>query len=276
MSPGNFSGPRLNKSRRPSVTGKAELSLCLGKRYFVTAMKAVLVSALLLSFFLPASAQVKRAERKTLLDRDPDVIHLAEHVKKPIELRVIKEAPVFSDKNAATKLGTLQPDQTVILEAMTDKAYKVRGQGEKHGVSGWVGPQFFASKDPNFVENLKKLHHRQLEVQALIDEKKVAIGMTSEEVSKSRGAPTKTQVKQTDKGQTGRWEYIEYEQVSHFNYVRDPLSGQVFRQLSHVTQEEKNKTSVEFENGVVSALEESEQHSASPVKIVVPPVVFVW
>ena len=79
-------------------------------------MKAALVPALLLSLFLPASAQVKRVERKSLIDRDPDVVHLAEHVQKPIELRVLKEAPVFSDKNGKNRLGTLKADQTVVLE----------------------------------------------------------------------------------------------------------------------------------------------------------------
>ena len=239
-------------------------------------MKAALVPALLLSLFLPASAQVKRVERKSLIDRDPDVVHLAEHVQKPIELRVLKEAPVFSDKNGKNRLGTLKADQTVVLEAMTEKAYKVRGEGTRHGISGWVGPHAFASKDPDFVENLKKLHKRQLEVQELIDNKELAIGMTPEEVSKSLGSPTKTRVKQTERGQSGRWEYVDYEQVTHYNYVRDPISGQVFRQVSHVTQVEKGKTVVEFQGGVVTSLEESAQDTSSPVKIIVPPLVFVW
>jgi len=255
---------------------KCGVSLRAPKRYLPQVMKAVLLSSLLLSLLLPLSAQTKRPERKTLIDRDPDVVHLAEHVKNPIELRVIKDATVFSDKNGKTKLGVLVADQTVVLEAMTAKAYRVRGKGEKNGIAGWVGPQFFASKDPNFVENLKKLHKRQLEVQALIDEKEVAIGMTSEEVEKSRGAPTKTQVKKTEKGESGRWEYVDYEVISHYNYVRDPYNGQVYRQFAYSTQEERNKTVVEFENGVVSSLEESEQRHNSPVKIVVPPVVFIW
>jgi hypothetical protein len=239
-------------------------------------MKSALVSALLLSLLLPVSAQTKRAERKSLIDRDPDVVHLAEHVKEPVELQVVKDAPVFSDKNGKSKIGIIKADQTVVLEAMTERAYKVRGQGAKNGISGWVGPGAFSSKDPNFVENLKKLHSRQLEVAALIEEKQIAVGMTPDEVSQARGNPTKTSVKQTEKGQTGRWEYIDFEQVQHYSYRRDPVSGQVFRQLSHVTQEEKGKTVVEFENGVVSSLEESEQRRGAPVKIIVPPVVFVW
>ncbi|MEK7953930.1 hypothetical protein [Luteolibacter soli] len=239
-------------------------------------MKTALVSALLLSLLLPVSAQVKRVERKSLLDREPDVVHLAELVKDPIELKVEKDAAVFTDKNGKNKLGILKADQVVILEAMTDKAYKVRGQGEKNGISGWVGPHAFSAKDPNFVENLKKLHDRQVEVETLIAEKQVAIGMTSDEVSRARGTPTKTSVKQTEKGQTGRWEYIEVEQVNHYNYLRDPVSGQTYRQLSYVSQEEKSKTVVEFENGLVTSLEESEQKRGAPVKIVVPPLVVGW
>jgi len=239
-------------------------------------MKAALVSALLLSMFLPASAQLKRVERKSLIDRDPDVVHLADHVKKPIELKVIKEATVFSDKNGKSRLGVLKADQVVVLEAMTERAYKVRGEGTRDGISGWVGPHAFASKDPDFVENLKKLHQRQLMVAELIENKELAIGMTPDEVSKSRGAPTKTQIKRTERGESGRWEYVDYEKVTHYNYVRDPYSGQVFRQVSHVTQEERGKTVVEFQNGTVSALEESEQKHPTPVKIIVPPLVFVW
>lgn len=239
-------------------------------------MRTLLVSALLVALFLPASAQVRRGERKSLLDREPDVVHLAEHVKQPIELTVVKEAVVFSDKNGKNRLGSLAADQVVVLEAMTDKAYKVRGRGARHGIAGWVGPHAFSSKDPDFVANLKKLHARQLEVQALIEDKQVAIGMSPEEVEKARGAPTKTQVRQTDKGQSGRWEYVDYEQVSHYTTVRDPVSGQIYRQLSHVTQEEKGKTVVEFENGVVTSLEESEQRTGSKVRIVVPPVIFGW
>jgi hypothetical protein len=239
-------------------------------------MKSALVSALLLSLLLPVSAQTKRPERKSLIDRDPDVVHLAEHVKEPVELQVVKDAPVFSDKNGKSKIGIIKADQTVVLEAMTERAYKVRGQGAKNGISGWVGPGAFSSKEPNFVENLRKLHTRQLEVAALIAEKQIAVGMTPDEVSQARGNPTKTSVKQTEKGQTGRWEYIDFEQVQHYNYRRDPVSGQVFRQLSYVTQEEKGKTVVEFENGVVRSLEESEQRRGAPVKIIVPPVVFAW
>ncbi len=240
-------------------------------------MKRYLTLALSLFFALSASAQIKRAERKSLLDQDPDVVYFEEESKKPIMLGVIKEAPVYSDKEGKVKLGTLKADQTVRLEAMTDRAYKVRGKGTSDGIAGWVPPWAFSSKDPKFVENLKLLYARNLQVQKLIDAHEVAVGLTMEEVTKSLGTPTKTTMRKTGEGQSGRWEFIDYEEVKNYANVRDPMTGQIFRQLISVTQIEKGKTAVEFENGMVSAVEESEDRQKSNnTRIIVPPLVWGW
>ncbi|MDB6077996.1 MAG: hypothetical protein JWO82_1743 [Akkermansiaceae bacterium] len=241
-------------------------------------MKVALLPVVLFAVLAshPLGAQVRKDEHKVGIDRDPDVVHLADYVKDPIVLQVVNPATVFSDKGGNTKLGTLQANQSVVLEAMTEKAYRVRGKGETNGIAGWVGPKAFSSTDPKFVENLKNFYHRQIEVAKLIAAQKVAVGMTPDEVQQSLGKPTTTQVKRTAEGSSGKWEYIQYEDVSHYSYVRDPISGQVFRQLVGVTREEKEKTVVEFEAGLVSALEESEQKRGGPVKIIVPPVIFAW
>lgn len=230
--------------------------------------------ALLLFFAL--GVPVPAESRRSLLDSDPEVVYLAEHLDKPIELRVIKPAPIFSDKEGKRELGTVLADQKVVLEAMTGRAYRVTAKTTGNRVKGWVAPWAFASKDPEFVENLKKLYERQLEVAKLIDERKAAIGMTLGEVGKALGTPTKTKVRQTEKGRSGSWEFIDYEEIKHYSYVRDPLSGNVFRQLSHVTREEKGKTRIEFEDDVVTAIEQSEDRGGGGVRIVVPPVFFVW
>jgi hypothetical protein len=232
-----------------------------------------LVAALLVS---PLAAQTKHQERKSLLDSDPDVVYLEQTLKKPVELKVIKEAPVFSDKEGQHKLGTLKSDQTVRLEAITEKIYRVRGQGTRDGIAGWVAPWAFSSTDPEFVADLKLLYHRQIQVQALIAAKNVAVGMTLDEVSLAKGKPTKTTVRKTGTGQSGRWEFIIYEEIKHYTTTIDPQTGQAFRQLAYVTQEEKGKTAVEFENDVVTAVEESEDHKGGDVRIVVPPLLFRW
>lgn len=236
-------------------------------------MKA-LVLLLSACFSLPLLAEPKRA---SLLDSDPEVVYLDKAVKKPIELKVLKEAPVFSDKDGKHKLGTLKANQTVKLEAITAKIYRVRGQGTHDGIAGWVPPWAFSSTDPEFVSHLKQLYDRQIQVQALIKEKQVAVGMTLDEVSESLGKPTKTNIRKTDKGQSGRWEFIVYEEQKNYITRVDPATGAVYRQLVSVTQIEKSKTAVEFENDVVSAVEETEDHNrAGNVRIIVPPLVFGW
>ncbi len=240
-------------------------------------MKSVLFAALSLCLVLSAAAEIKPAKgRKSLLDSEPDVVYLAQTIKKPIELTVIKEAPVYSDKGGVSRLGTLKAGQTLPLEAMTDKAYKVRGQGTRNDIAGWVPPSAFSSKDPDFVANLKKLYTRQIDVQALIAAKKVAIGMSLDEVSLAKGKPTKTTARRTNAGQSGSWEYIDYETVNHYTTRIDPRTGLAYRQFAYATQEERGKVVIEFTNDVVSAIEESEDHKGGNVRIIVPPVIFGW
>lgn len=230
-----------------------------------------------IAIVLAATLVAAGKERPSLLDTDPDVVYLEQTIKKPIELRVIKEAPIYSDKDGRRSLGTITVGQTVTLEAMTERAYRVSAKTGGHKIRGWVGPWAFASKDPDFVENLKKLYKRQLEVAELIKAKQVAIGMTLDEIGLSLGEPTKKTTRQTAQGLSGSYEFIEYEEIPHYNYIRDPITGVVHKQLSHVTREEKGKTVIEFENEVVTAIEETEDRGgASKVRIVVPPVIFGW
>lgn len=215
-------------------------------------------------------------ERRSLLDSDPDVVYLNEVVERPIKLKVIKEAPVFSDKEGNHRLGFLQADQIVELEGMTERVYRVRGKGTRNGIAGWVAPWAFSHPEENFVAKLKQVYDRQISVNEIIAARGVALGMTMDEVSASRGEPTKTSMRRTKDGQSGSWEYIDYDEVRHFITRIDPLSGQAFRQLSHVTTEEKGKTVIEFEDNIVTALEESENNFPSKARIIVPPLVFGW
>ena len=91
-------------------------------------MKAELILILSLVFALHLSTEAK-SERKSLLNSEPGVIYLEEILEVPIKLKVIKEAPVYSDKEGKIRLGFLKADQTVELEGMTENAYRVRGQG---------------------------------------------------------------------------------------------------------------------------------------------------
>ena len=224
---------------------------------------------------LPLSAE-KPGARKSLLDSDPDVVYLDHTLKKPLELTVIQEAPVFSDKEGKLRLGTLKAAQIVRVEALTEKIYRVRGHGTRDGIAGWVAPWAFSSTDPEFVAHLKQLYERQIQVQKLIEAKKIALGMTLEEVSQAFGKPTKTSLRKTVKGESGLWEFIDYVEIKHYVTRIDPVTKEVYRQFSHITREEKSRTNVEFENNLVTAIEESEDKKGGNVSIIVPPMMVGW
>jgi hypothetical protein len=263
----NISGGRPSKRIMLPIFGKPPMVPGM-KTGWILVLAAVLAS-------LPLDAQSKRT--RSLLDNDPDVIYLERSYGKPVELTVAKEAPVFSDKEGRHRLGTLKANQTVRLEAITDRIYRVRGEGTRHGIAGWVAPWAFTSKDPQFVTHLKDFYDRQIVVERLIDANQAAVGMTLDEVSRALGKPVKTTVRKTEKGQSGTWEFIEYDEVRHFITRVDPVSGLVYRQFSHMTQTEKSRTAVEFADDVVTAIEESEDRQrGGNVRIVVPPLIFGW
>ncbi|HCQ78667.1 MAG TPA: hypothetical protein DIV46_01715 [Verrucomicrobiales bacterium] len=230
-------------------------------------MKIITFFFLFLAF--PAMALPDKPEK--------GVVYVEEFAPKGIKLKVEKPGWVYSTKQGGRKRGSLKVGIEVELVSFTEKAYFVRGKRDNGiGVSGWVSPASFSSKDPKFVKKLKQVHARQLLVRALIEKKEVAIGMTPEEVSKIHTRPTKTKVKRTAKGQTTIWEFIKYETVSHFNTVRDPYTGQIFRQLTHTTNEEKSKVVIEFENGFASSIEISKNNGPGNPTTVGAPVIFAW
>jgi hypothetical protein len=227
------------------------------------------IACLLLFLVFPAMALPDKPEK--------GVVYVEEFAPKGIKLKVEKPGWVYSTKQGGRKRGSLKVGIEVELVSFTEKAYFVRGKRDNGiGVSGWVSPASFSSKDPKFVEKLKQVHARQLLVRALIEKKEVAIGMTPEEVSKIHTRPTKTKVKRTAKGQTTIWEFIKYETVSHFNTVRDPYTSQIFRQLTHTTNEEKSKVVIEFENGFASSIEISKNNGPGNPTTVGAPVIFAW
>ncbi len=216
------------------------------------------------------------AAKKSGLDNDPEVVYLEHYTSVPIKFLTIEDTTLYASKKGknSRKLGTLSSGSSVQLLAMNHNAYRISGKGKYGLIKGWVNPKSLASLDPKFVENLQKLYERQMKVKALIKNKQVAIGMSLGEVLQSLGEPTKKQDRVTKDGRSGKYEFIQFDEQKHYRYVTDPRTGQVYRQLSHVTTEEKSNTTVEFENGVVTAITTKEDKGPGKTNIIVPPVVF--
>jgi len=229
-----------------------------------------------LLFVFGANLCTAQLSSKSKLDSDPTVVYLNEHFEKPINLMVIEEMAIFADKNARRKLGYLKMDQILKIEAIADRAYRVRGKVLNTGnkVVGWVSPKAFASKDPDFVQNLQKIFERLIVVQELIANGEIALGMSAEEVTRSFGDPSERKIRRAKDGISGKMSWVDYEEIKHFTYHDDFITGQSYRRYSHTTREEKSRVDVEFEAGVVTAIEESERERRRPRRIVSAPIFY--
>ncbi|MGJ8658005.1 MAG: hypothetical protein ACSHX6_16275 [Akkermansiaceae bacterium] len=213
---------------------------------------------------------------KSGLDDDPEVVYLEHYTSIPIKFLLIEDTALYASKTgkSSRKIGTLSAGSSVQLLAMNENAYRISGKGKYGLIKGWVSPKSVASQDPKFVENLHQLYLRQMKVNKLIKNQQVAIGMTVSEVVQSLGEPTKKEDKITKDGRSGTYEFIQLEEEKHYRYVTDARTGNVYKQLSHITTEEKSNITVEFESDVVTAITSKEDNGPGKVNIVVPPIIF--
>lgn len=233
-------------------------------------------SAVIFAIVVSLASSATSAAKKSLLDNDPDVVYLNEYLDRSITLLVVKPTTVYATKKGGRRLGAFKANTKVELLAMTDKAYRVKGQASHAGVIGWVNPNLLASKDKDFIANLKKLYERQMIVKELIAAKDVAIGMTLDEVKQSIGEPTETEVEQTRDGMSGRWDYVVTDEQKHYRTIIDPHTGNVYRQLSHITTEERSRTTVKFKDNLITSVTRKKNNGPSKVRIIPVPIVFHW
>jgi hypothetical protein len=215
-------------------------------------------------------------DRKSGLDDDPEVVYLEHYTSIPITFLTIEDTAIYASKKgrSSRKLGTFSSGTSVQLLAMNENAYRISGKGKYGLLKGWVSPKSLASKDPKFVENLQKLYERQMKVKALIENKQVAIGMSLSEVLQSLGEPTKREDRVTKDGKSGTYEFIQFDEQKHYRYVTDPRTGNIYKQLSHITTEEKSNITVEFEKNLVTAITAKEDKGPGKINIIVPPIIF--
>jgi hypothetical protein len=133
-------------------------------------------------------------------------------------------------------------------------------------------PQDLLSPDPNLAANMRKLYDRQQQVQALIDSRQVALGMTLDEVNASMGKPTRKSSKLTLQGREDKLEYSIFDKVPQVMTGRDPY-GNLVQNVVYV-KVETGTLSVSLKDGIVDTIEETKGAplGGGGVKIVPGPI----
>lgn len=228
--------------------------------------------------------------------RETGATYLSDFGAKPLRLKVLKEAPCYFDIGLTRYAGTLRFPQTVQAEAFTDHACRIRGNARQGGVAAWVPYSDLEPLPQNFLSDLQKAADRKKQVDALIANNEVAIGMTENEVLASLGKPQKRS-RRADKNTTEQtWEYIRYELVPQTTY--GPAYSQRIINIPGQTNKPSQtivtgvagmtantiyvkvpvgKMAVSFSDGLVSAIDETEGTlTGARATIVAPPIEIVW
>lgn len=237
-------------------------------------MKRVLFLLLVLGAVLPVpEAAAQFSKRKSSLPPEPGTIDLEHLLTKPVTLKVLREAPIYTRATLDRALGSMAPGTPVKLVALSDDAYRVRGRSRQGDVTGWVRMTDILSPDPDLVTSLRKLHQRQTDVEALIEARQIALGMTSEEVQESLGKPNRKSSKLSAAGREETLEYVTYDRVPQYNTSIDAF-GRPFQSVIYIKME-TGSMSINLKNNVVETIEETKGNplGTGGVKIIPAPIV---
>lgn len=236
-------------------------------------MNPLLIGIFLVSVLTLTGEERRSGLRRSLIDSDPNVVYVADLLpaNETVELTVNEPAQVYTSRTGGRKLGVVKEGKVKLI-GFDNRACKIQGQGK----TGWVKPSQLSASKGNIQELLKTVYIREMEIKRLVAAGEIALGMSREEVFRVLGQPTKQTLRRTKDGISGTMEFIEYEEVKHYEPVVNQYNGNLYRRFTHTTEEEKFKIVVEFENDVASAIEESENDQGGDVRVVVRPIVLVW
>ena len=237
--------------------------------------KLPLVKALQLLLGLLFVAAPLSAPAASALIREEGAIYLEDLLPKPVKLATIQDTPVFWKIDLSKSLGIMRKGQLVEVQAVSDGAYRVRGQAQQGQVLGWVEPKYLSPLKPEFLANLKQNAARKAEVEALIARNEVALNMTVGEVGRALGKPAKKTSRLDANGREDVWEFVRYENVPQEVAGYDRL-GRLTTTTVYV-KVPSGKLSIVFQNNLVSSLEQTEGaiERAAQVKIVAVPFNFL-
>jgi SH3-like domain-containing protein len=230
------------------------------------------VKALLLALVIPTLA----FSASSLL-REPGAIYLEDISVKSLRINTTSDAAVSSKPAADGQfLGTIKKGSPVELIAVSENAYRVRGQATQGGVVGWVDAKSLTPLKQEFLDSLRQNAKRKAEVAALIAKNEVALNMKPEEVAASLGKAQKKTSKLDAQGRKEVWEFVRYTRVPQETTGYDK-TGRLVTDTIYV-KVPSGKLTVTFENNLVTSLEQSEGNTdvQAPIRQVAAPILVAY
>ena len=210
------------------------------------------------------------------LIRESGAVYLEDFVKQPVKLAVLADTSIYFHIDLGRYLGTIRKGQIVELQAVGEKAYRVRARAQQGQVAGWIAADALSPLKQEFIASLRKNAARKIEVDALIEKNEVAVNMTPDEVTRALGKASKKTARLDANGREEVWEFIRYIRVPQEVTAYDQ-NGRPVRTVTYV-KVPNGKLAVTFANDLVSALEQSEGtfERDARVQIVAAPFAVVY
>lgn len=180
-------------------------------------------------------------------------------LEKPLKLRILGTPEIFTNEELTYYLGTLRPNQVAEVLVISDEAFRIRAKAQQGQVAGWVPIEALEPLPPETIQSIRSIAQRKTDVEELIKNKQVAIGMTLEEVRKSLGKPDKTTTSSSVEGESITLDYIKYKNVPQRQTVLNQYGQLVTRTVSVKTAEEV--TSITLSNNIVTHIYHSESEN---------------
>jgi len=211
------------------------------------------MAAALTSVSTQSSAQSGKS--RLAANTEPGALYMEDILPRPVKLTVGAEAPIYYQNDMQRVLGNMAPGTPVQLVAMTETSYKVRGRARHGDVAGWMRTDDLRNPDPKLQEKLKAFYERQKQVDELVTNHQVALGMTSEEVKLSLGNPSRKSSRITAAGREESLEYSIFDRVPQTVTGRDAV-GNLVQNVIYV-RVEVGRLTVSFKDGAVSEIQET-------------------
>jgi hypothetical protein len=230
--------------------------------------------------------------------REAGAIYLSDFHRQLPRYRLAAPADGYFEVNMQRYAGTLRFPQNVQLDAIgVNGMVRVRGQARQGGVIAWIEPQYVEGLPENYLEIALRAEQRRRQVEELIERNEVAVGMTTEEVTRSLGKPQKRSRLSGREGTVQVFEYITYKLIPQTLYTPsyvESLTGQppdprqrlqtVIRRGVYgydastvYVKVPVGTVKVGFVDGVAETVEESEGTLVgAKATIAVPPINLVW
>lgn len=204
----------------------------------------------------PGIITVKQEDRNTSrLIPEKGAVYLEGLVNQELKVQINQTGPAYSDVNGKRWIGNVMPNQVAVLLAVSDRAYRVKAQAQQGQIAGWISKGIVTGVPEGFEEKLVKYHERYEIVKKLIDNKQVALGMSTDEVIASIGPPDAKSSHLDANSRVDTFEFI--------SYTRTPQDYMVYNQFGVPTigtryvEVESGRVTINFTNNLVSSISES-------------------